>query len=116
MKFAKLKTVFACALLIGVAQTATALPKQGAGTQCDCMCVAPSGVAPGGVIYSFNTYDPHGLSCFALEGLTCNLDNPNTGGVATGSVQGCRDKSNASRRPATIVLPTGIKIGPLRRR
>ena len=94
------------------APTAQALPKQGTGGKCDCLCEAPSGVNPFGVIQTFNTYDSHGLGCGALVGATCNVNNPNTGGIATGSVKTCAPVSNASRR-SVIILPNGIKLSPL---
>ena len=117
MKFARLDVAFTCcALLIVATHTADALPKQGTGTKCDCLCEAPSGIAPGGTIHSFNTYDSHGLACEAFVGATCNLENPNTGGIATGSLLFCGDASTTARHPATITLPTGVTIHPLRKR
>ena len=111
MKFAKFKIAFTCcALLVGATQIAIALPKQGSEGKCGCLCDAPDGA--GGSIHSLATYDPHGLSCLALAGATCNLDNTKTGGVATGQLIFCSDASNTAKRPATIILPTGVKIRP----
>lgn len=107
-----LGTAIASGTLAANAPIAQALPKQGTGTKCDCLCEAPSGVNPFGTIQSFNTYDSHGLGCDALVGATCNVSNPNTGGVATGSVRACGKSSNASRRNV-IILPNGIKLTPL---
>lgn len=116
MKIAKVKIAFTCcALLVGATQTAAALPKQGSGGKCDCLCEAPSG-APGGVIHSFATYDSHGLQCDAFTGATCNVQSSVTGGIATGTIKYCDSTANTSRRPATIFLPTGVKISPLLRR
>jgi hypothetical protein len=115
MKFAKLRIAFGCcALLLGASQTAVALPKQGSGAQCGCLCEAPDGA--GGTIHSFSNYASHGMSCFAFAGATCNLDNPNTGGIATGILVFCNDAAKTSKVPATIFLPGGIKIGPLKKR
>jgi hypothetical protein len=117
MKITNLKFVFACcAPLIAAAQPAAALPKQGSGGRCDCLCEAPGGVTPSGVIHSFATYDSHGQQCDAFAGATCNLTNPNTGGVATGTIKFCDSVSNTSKRPAVILLPSGVKIGPLNQR
>ena len=86
------------------APVAQALPKQGTGGKCDCVCEAPSGINSFGVIQTFNTYHSHGLGCDALVGATCNVSNPNTGGVATGSVKACTTVTNASRH-SVIILP-----------
>ena len=104
---------FGIAVLIAAnAPTAQALPKQGTGGKCDCVCEAPSGVSPTGFIQTFNTYNAHGLGCDALVGATCNISNPNTGGVATGSVKACMTVTNASRR-SVIILQNGVKLSPL---
>ena len=56
--------------LLGGAQEASALPKQGSGAgQCRCMCVAPSGVN-GGSLISDNLYNSQGYACSAFEGAT----------------------------------------------
>jgi hypothetical protein len=101
--------------ILAVPQLAHALPKQGGGSgKCSCMCVAPSGVN-GGSLVSVNTYNSQGYSCGAFEGRTCNLDNPYTGGVSTGSLIGCEDATRNSGRPSILVLPWG-KVQKLQRR
>jgi hypothetical protein len=104
-----LAATMVCIAVCGLAPTAMALPKQGAG-KCDCACSAPSGA--GGHIDSFNTYDPHGLPCDALVGATCNVSDPSTGGVATGTVQHCFKPGDTPR--GQIILQNGIKLSPLR--
>lgn len=96
----------------GLASTALALPKQGTGTKCDCLCSAPSGESPSGYAVGYNTYDPHGLPCSALQGATCNLTNPSTGGVATGTVQACYTSGTNWR--GGIILQNGTKLPPVR--
>jgi hypothetical protein len=96
--------------LLGGAQEASALPKQGSGAgQCRCMCVAPSGVN-GGSLISDNLYNSQGYACSAFEGATCNLNNPYTGGVSTGSLIGCQDASKSSGGRITV-LSGSVSLG-----
>jgi hypothetical protein len=79
---------------------ASAKPKGLGGGQCTCMCMAPSGI--GGQLVSFQTYNSQGYSCVAFENRTCNVDNPYTGGVSTGSLIGCASAATSSS--ATVIL------------
>lgn len=101
----KLAALFS--FVIAMPQLASALPKQGSGSgKCRCMCIAPSGVN-GGSLISVNDYNSQGYSCGAFEGKTCNLNNPYTGGVSTGSLIGCEDATKNSGRPSILVTPWG---------
>jgi hypothetical protein len=93
-----------CALVSGMPFVASAKPKTGTyGVSCSCMCDAPTGA--GGSFMQVQTYTaPEGSHCGDLEGATCNLDNPYTGGVATGSLLAC---GNATTRSAIIMVPFG---------
>jgi hypothetical protein len=82
---------------------ASAKPKgRGGGGGCSCICLAPSGIN-GGTLVSTQTYNSQGYSCSAFENATCNIDNPYTGGIATGSLMGCMKA--ASSTSATIYVP-----------
>jgi hypothetical protein len=107
-------TTVLCLFVIGIPQLALALPKQGTG-QCRCTCVAPSGIL-GGQIWSDNVVNANGFFCGAFAGKTCNVGNPNTGGVATGEINGC-EVALASRRSVIIFNPiTGGKLVPSKHR
>ena len=93
---------------------ALALPKQGTG-KCSCTCVAPSGVAPGGQLVSDNTYSAQGYSCGAFTGKTCNIDNPYTGGVATGEIIGCSDVKSSGQRVIIFSPFNGVQLAPSKR-
>jgi hypothetical protein len=101
-----LKLAALLSFVVAMPQLAYALPKQGSGGRCSCMCIAPSGVN-GGSLVSINTYNSQGYSCGAFEGKTCNLDNPYTGGVSTGSLIGCENATKNSGRPSILVSPWG---------
>lgn len=96
-----LKIVFLCAFVSATPYVASAKPKGGGGSSCTCMCVAPSGV--GGQLIKDQTYNSQGYSCGAFEGVTCNMDNPYTGGVATGQLVGCGNTGGSTS--ATIFVP-----------
>lgn len=99
-------------LAVGMPQLALALPKQGT-AKCRCTCVAPSGI--GGQLWSDSIYNSNGYSCGAFQGKACNIDNPNTGGVATGEIIGC-ESATASRRSIIEFNPiTGGQLVPSRR-
>lgn len=70
------------------------------------MCIAPSGVN-GGSLISLNSYNSQGYSCSAFEGKACNLNNPYTGGVSTGSLIGCENAGTNSGRASILVSPWG---------
>lgn len=76
------------AALACTASTALAEPKGNGAAGCKCTCAAPSGVN-NGTILSENTYASVGGSCAAFPGKTCNIDNPNTGGISTGELLWC---------------------------
>lgn len=105
-----LKIALICSIVIGLPQLASALPKQGTG-KCRCTCVAPSGI--GGQLWSDSVYNSNGYSCGAFQGKTCNIDNPNTGGVATGEIIGCETATTAARRSIIEFNPiTGGQLVP----
>lgn len=87
-----LKFAAICCVVISTTEQASARPKGGVTTRCTCTCMAPSGI--GGILLKDNTYNVPG-ACGGLNGRTCNVDNPNTGGVATGELIGC-DKAGSS--------------------
>jgi hypothetical protein len=69
----------------------------------------------GGQIWGDNIYSASGFSCGAFTGKTCTVDNPNTGGVATGEIIGC-EAASASRRSVIIFNPiTGGQLVPSKR-
>ena len=83
----------------------------GSSIKCECLCFdAPSGV-PGGYIQSWNTYTiPGGVNawCDDLIGKTCNQNNPTNGGVATGTLLDCDEKSSTTTsRPPVVLSPFG---------
>jgi hypothetical protein len=103
-----LKVVFLLAVVAGVPHAASALPKQGSGGTCNCVCVAPSGI--GGQIMTIAIYNSLNYQCPVFNGKTCNVSNPNTGGVATGSLIGC-DKSTVFTQPVIVTSPfSGIQV------
>lgn len=107
-----LKIALICSVFVGLSQYASALPKQGTG-KCRCTCVAPSGI--GGQLWSDNVYNSNGYSCGAFQGKTCNIENPNTGGIATGEIIGC-ETATSSRRSIIEFNPiTGGQLVPRRR-
>jgi hypothetical protein len=108
-----LKLAALLSFVVAMPQLAYALPKQGIG-KCTCMCIAPSGVN-GGSLVSINTYNSQGYSCGAFEGKTCNLDNPYTGGVSTGSLIGCGSATKNFGRPSILVSPW-VGVEKLQRR
>lgn len=58
---------------------------------CSCMCeTANTG--------SYNDYDSRGYGCGALEGRTCNNENPQTGLIETGRLWGCGPAQGASNQ------------------
>jgi hypothetical protein len=104
-----LKIVIVFILVMVTPQLASALPKQGTG-KCRCTCVAPSGM--GGELWSDNVYNANGYSCGAFQGKTCNIENPNTGGIATGEIIGC-ESATTSRRSIIEFNPiTGGQLIP----
>ena len=108
-----LELAFLSALIGALPHAALALPKGSGGGQCACICEAPSGTAPGGKLYASVNYASRGYSCDAFNGATCNIDNPITGGVATGSLLGCGNA--AVSRPVIIFSPSGgIQVVPSR--
>lgn len=108
--------VILLSLAVGLPQFALAKPKSGSGgsAKCACMCVAPSGFN-GGSLVKVQNYDSKGYACSAFEGVTCNMDNPYTGGVSTGSLIGCEDAKSSSS--TIVVLPFGgLRLAPKMRR
>jgi hypothetical protein len=103
-----LKMILLCAFVSATPYIASAKPKGNVGGSCSCLCVAPSGI--GGNFVKQVTYNSQGYTCGAFEGATCNLDNPYTGGVATGSLIGC-ENSRSSTSATMFVSPfTGAKV------
>ena len=104
-----LKIAMVFTVVLGTPQVASDLPKQGTGN-CRCTCVAPSGI--GGELWSDMTYNANGYSCGAFQGKTCNIENPNTGGMATGEIIGC-ETATSSRRSVIEFNPlTGGRLVP----
>jgi opacity protein-like surface antigen len=106
-RIVKAGALFTAGLLVQLSFAAASFaePKQGSGGKCSCMCIAPSGI--GGELVSDVTYDSQGYSCNSFEGKTCNLNNPYTGGVSTGSLIGCGAASGSSAARGITVLPAG---------
>jgi hypothetical protein len=104
-----LKIVFLCAFVGTTPYIASAKPKGGGAGSCTCMCLAPSGVG-GGTLVVDRTYDSHGYSCGAFEGATCNLDNPYTGGVSTGSLYGCGNAGSSTSATIHVSSFSGAQV------
>jgi len=107
--FNRFALIGAIAIVACAPTAALAKPKQGGTTTgCKCTCAAPSGVN-NGTILSENTYNPVGGSCAAFPGKTCNVNNPNTGGVSTGELLWC----DAVQGSATSAIKNGALLhGP----
>ena len=104
---------FTAVILFGLATSAGAEPKQGSGGgKCTCMCYAPTGVN-GGAFVGNVSYDSKGYACNAFEGKTCNVNNPYTGGVSTGSLIGCENSTTSNAARGITVLPPGsVSVAP----
>jgi hypothetical protein len=97
----------AAALLAGVTPAA-ALDNVVIGSgRCDCMCeTANAG--------NYGTYDSVGYGCGALEGKTCNIENPQTGLIETGRLWGCSPTNDdlQSRIQGGLQLDPGDSAQP----
>ncbi len=99
-----------------IASPALAKPKTTAGGgKCSCTCVAPTGMN-GGIFISDNVYNAHGYSCTAFTGKTCNVNNPYTGGVATGEIIGCDSVAGGGRSVISVSPFGGAERIPLKRK
>jgi hypothetical protein len=100
-----------CAFVIAaLPPSALAKPKQGGGSaKCGCDCIADSGVN-GGILIVHNTYNSMGYSCSAFEGATCNVNNPYTGGVSTGTLSLCADQKSGSKTMLSISPFGGVTV------
>jgi hypothetical protein len=107
-----LKVAFLVALATGIPHLALALPKSpqgGGGGKCDCLCAAYDGT--GHVIVKHDSYNSKGYACSAFVNKTCNMTNPNTGGIATGSLLYCNSGQD-SRARVIVFSPFGGVIRP----
>jgi len=78
----------AAALMMASVAPAAALDNSPVGGgRCECFCDA----GPGG----FTTYDNPG-SCGALTNKTCNMEDPATGGIRSGTLIGCWPEGSTS--------------------
>ena len=100
---------YAAALLgalavVAASQAAVALPKQNSNGRCLCMCAGIQGP------YPVMSYDSKGYGCAALNGTTCNVDDPQTGGVQTGTNEGCTPDTTSTslRLPPSILESKGL--------
>ena len=96
-----LKLFFLCTVISAIPNVASARPPKPGGGSCTCDCVAPSGA--GGKLIQVLTYNSGGYSCLAFNNATCNMNNPYTGGVATGTLNGCAPAGSSSQ--ATVYVP-----------
>ncbi|MEZ5670521.1 MAG: hypothetical protein R3F55_24420 [Alphaproteobacteria bacterium] len=83
---------------------ATALDNGGAdATSCSCLCDLG---ANGGAIVPNLIYNAGGFGCAALEGRTCNVEDPRQPGlIRSGRVQLCQPMIELSQTVATPVHP-----------
>ncbi|MGF1624165.1 MAG: hypothetical protein ACFCVH_04725 [Alphaproteobacteria bacterium] len=86
----------AAALMMASAAPAAALDNTTVGGgRCECFCDA----GPGG----FMTYDSPG-GCGALTNRTCNLEDPASGGIRSGSLIGCWPEGTGSGQAQAQIL------------
>jgi hypothetical protein len=76
--------------LVTSSAVSLARPKKPSWAFCTCVCSTESGVHEG------RTYDYPGGSCGKLDGIVCQIGDPSTGGIRTGSLFGCS--------PADIII------------
>ena len=87
-----LKIAVLCAVAFALPTASIALPRQGAGHACSCMCNVTLGNGRNvGLPANFNL--PAGINCMSAEAMTCNVSDPATGGVRQGNLQACGDGS-----------------------
>jgi hypothetical protein len=96
------------ALISATPHLASAKPKGLGGGQCGCVCLASDGM--GGTLQRVVTYDSQGFSCTAFEDLACNVDNPNTGGVATGQLYGCSPTGSSGSATVGVNPFGGVRV------
>jgi hypothetical protein len=107
-----LKFAFVCAIVSGVPYTASALPKQGVGTTCSCVCIVHLG-GPQDDLIALMNYNSSSHQCNLFNGKTCNLENPNTGGVSSGHLNTCQNGAWVTARPVMIRPPfAGVTLAP----
>jgi hypothetical protein len=106
-----LKIAFLFAIVVG-AHAASALPKQGAGQTCSCVCIVHLGY-PASDLIAFMNYNSSNHQCNLFNGKTCNLENPNTGGVSSGQLSTCGNGAWITARPVMIRPPfSGVTLAP----
>jgi hypothetical protein len=107
-----LKIAFLFAIVVGVPHAASALPKQGAGQACSCICFVPLGYPADSLVAVMN-YNSSNHQCYLFNGKTCNLENPNTGGVSSGRLSNCLNGASVIARPVMIRPPfSGVTLAP----
>jgi hypothetical protein len=75
-----------CAFITAFTNTAFALPRGGGAKTCTCLCNAEANGSGYGTIASYNA---NGMSCGAFNGRACNIEDPSTGLIRTGSLVAC---------------------------
>jgi hypothetical protein len=80
--------------LVTSSAVSLARPKKPSWGFCTCVCSTESGVHEG------RTYDYPGGSCGKLDGIVCQIGDPSTGGIRTGSLFGCSPARGAKAAPA----------------
>jgi hypothetical protein len=113
------KAILVCAasvLLVTPGQARIKKPGLGNVT-CGCTCILANGTQKQG------TYDPKGTSCTVLERKTCNIEDPVTHLVSSGTLEYCvkkdavrtRDIAPVDSRPRQPkALPPGTVVAPAR--
>jgi len=95
----------AAALLAASAAPAAALDNGvTSDTRCQCFCDT-------GITASYDTYDSRGYGCGALEGRTCNIENPQTGLIQTGRLLYCSPRSSHPNLTDRITVSPGSSGG-----
>jgi len=69
------------------------------GMSCVCTCWS------GGGHSEVRRYDQTGAGCGILNGKTCNMDDPETGGSRSGSLKECWDPGDPSGKPRSLDAP-----------
>jgi len=102
-----LSSVVCAFVSVAAAQPSMAKPKGGGGgSGCTCICTTPGGLDSTGV------YDSRGYSCAVFEGKTCNIVDPVTGGIRSGTIQACAPTSSGLTRVPSPFGGSAIYRGP----
>jgi hypothetical protein len=107
----------AIVLLLATAGSAWAVDNSpGTSQQCMCLCHTPAGTDVA------NTYAMPGSGCGGLDNRTCNVENPQTHLIETGSIIGCAavasggagSQAESLQDPGTgPALPPRLTVQPL---